>query len=207
MTKELIASILSDVHTCLPGVIVSYDGVSATVRPSVDKKLANGNVLNAPLIVMVPVCWPVGDINGGKALITVPLKPGDNVMLNFSERALENWLSGSDGVPDDPRQFDLSDCFATPLLRPNTMKADTENLSIQYSSMSMKVSPDGTITISNSTNITFNTPRAIFKNNVEILGNLKTNGNQTVDGDMTNGGIVFRRHVHDCPDGTTSEPR
>lgn len=168
--KALIRNELSDIHTCLPGVIVSYDGQLATVRPSLDKLLGNGQALVAPQIVKVPVCWPVGDIHGAQALITVPLKPGDDVELNFSERCLDNWLTGSNSAPDDPRQFDLSDCFATPMLRPNTLKADTENVSIQYGPMSMKIAPDGTVTVSNTTKITFDTPQAIFTNDVLIQG-------------------------------------
>lgn len=168
--KTLLRNELSDIHTCLPGVIVSYDGQLATVRPGLDKLLGNGQSLSAPQIVKVPVCWPVGDINGGKALITVPLKAGDNVLLNFSERCLESWLTGSNGAPDDPRQFDLSDCFATPMLRPNTLKADTENVSIEYGPMSMKIAPDGTVTVKNTTQVIFDTPLAVFEKNVQIKG-------------------------------------
>ena len=168
--KALIRNELSDIHTCLPGVIVSYDGQLATVRPSLDKLLGNGQALVAPQIVKVPVCWPVGDIHGAQALITVPLKPGDDVELNFSERCLDNWLTGSNGAPDDPRQFDLSDCFATPMLRPNTLKADTENVSISYGPMSMKIAPDGTVTVTNTTQVVFDTPLAVFEKDVHIKG-------------------------------------
>lgn len=145
--RRLIAAELAEVHTTLPGVIVSYDGRTAVVRPALAKRLANGQELAAPQIVQVPVCWFVGDVNGARAMISVPLKPGDPVTLHFSERALESWLSGNDGAPDDPRQFDLSDAFASPVLRPGAGVADTENVSIQYGPGSMKIAPDGTLTI------------------------------------------------------------
>lgn len=79
-------------------------------------------------------------------MITVPLKPGDPVVLHFSQRSLENWLSGSDQAPDDPRQFDLSDAFATPVMRPGPV-ADTENLTVQYGPGSLKLAPDGSLTV------------------------------------------------------------
>ncbi|CAG9173048.1 Gp138 family membrane-puncturing spike protein [Cupriavidus respiraculi] len=141
--RQLIAAELAEVHTSLPGVIVSYDGTAAVVRPALPKQLANGQILAAPQIVQVPVCWPCGDMNGQQALVTVPLKPGDAVMLSFSERALEGWLAGNDTAPDDPRQFDLSDAFATPMLRPGTAAADTDNVSVQYGALSLKLTPGG----------------------------------------------------------------
>lgn len=141
--SELINAALADINVCLPGEIISYDGTTATVRPAIPKQLANGETLSAPQIVRVPVCWPIAD--GGRALITVPLKPGDPVKLTFSQRSLENWLSGSNQAPDDPRQFDLTDCFASPVMRPGA-SADTENVTVKYNGAWMKISPDGVIT-------------------------------------------------------------
>lgn len=149
-----IAAALAEVYTTLPGVIVNYDGRTAIVRPAVPKLLANGTILQAPEIVQVPVHWLVGD--GAKAMVTVPLKPGDSVTLHFSCRSIENWLSGSEGPPDDPRQFDLTDCFCTPVMRPGPV-ADTENVNVRYGVGSMKISPDGTFTFS-GTKAIFNLP-------------------------------------------------
>lgn len=145
--RALIAAENAEIHTTLPGVIVDYDGQFATVRPTLDKQLANGEVLPAPQIARVPVCWPCADVNGAQALFTMPLKAGDPVMLNFSERGLDSWLGGQDGAPDDPRQFDLSDAFATPMLRPGNMTADTENVSMQYGPMTLKITPEGEVTL------------------------------------------------------------
>lgn len=139
-----IAAALAQLNTCLPGEIVSYDGQTAQVKPSLPKQLTDGTVLAAPSIVKVPVCWPIAD--GGKAMITVPLKAGDPVLLYFSQRSIENWLSGSDQAPDDPRQFDLSDCFCTPVMRPGP-KADTENVTVKYGEGSMKLNASGELTI------------------------------------------------------------
>lgn len=142
--NELIAAALAEMNVCMPGKVEAYDGKTVTARPAMPKQLANGETLAAPLIVQVPVCWPIAD--GGSAMITVPLKAGDPVVLHFSQRSLENWLSGSDQAPDDPRQFDLTDAFATPVMRPGP-QADTENVSIQYGPGSMKLAPDGSLTI------------------------------------------------------------
>ena len=173
--RDLVATELSEVRTTLPGTVVSWNGRLATVRPSIPKRLANGRVLQAPQIVSVPVHFPVGA--GGSAMITVPLKPGDSVTLHFCERSMEQWLSGSKDAPDDPRQFDLTDAFATPHLAPFVAGADTVNLSIQYGGGSIKISPSGDIT---------------------LTGNVSINGNLAIAGSsMThNGKNVSDTHVH-----------
>lgn len=187
--RDVVATELSEVRTTLPGTVVSWNGRLATVRPSIPKRLANGRVLQAPQIVSVPVHFPVGD--GGSAMITVPLKPGDSVTLHFCERSMEQWLSGSQDAPDDPRQFDLTDAFATPLLAPFVAGADTENLSIQYGGGSIKIAPSGDIT---------------------ITGNVSINGDLAITGSsMThNGTNVSDMHVHSgvaSGSGTTGLPQ
>lgn len=191
MTPE-IAAALADVNVCLPGVIVSYDGKTATVRPTMPKQLANGDTLAPPQIVRVPVCWPIAD--GGRAMVTVPLKPGDAVLLHFSQRSIENWLSGSDQAPDDPRQFDLSDCIATPVMRPGPT-ADTTNVCIQYGAGTLKIAPNGSVTIS-TPKLTVNAPISEFNGDVTVSGNTSVGGNHTIAGEMTAGGIPYSTHRH-----------
>ncbi len=221
--KELIQAALAEVNVCLPGVIVAYDGKTATVRPAVPKQLANGQTLAAPQIVQVPVCWPIAD--GGRAMVTVPLKPGDPVKLNFSQRSLENWLSGSDQAPDDPRQFDLTDCFATPVMRPGPV-ADTENVCIQYGPGAIKLAPSGDLTISvptmtvNAQQTTYNSPVTVNGlltytkgmqgsggegNSISISGGASFEGGQithnskNIGSDHKHGGVVTGGDESDVP--------
>lgn len=165
--RRLIATELAEVHTCLPGVIVSYDGSMSTVKPTLDKRLANGDALPAPIIARVPICWPVA-ANG--AAVTVPLKPGDQVLLHFCERALEDWLMGSDAPPGDPRQFDLSDAFATPIMRPGRFQADTVNVSVQHGAGSIKLTPAGEIIMVAPAGMQLVTPIVTLTGNLNILG-------------------------------------
>lgn len=178
---------MNDIYTMLPGAIVAYDGSLATVRPTIDKLLSNGSVLAAPQIVRVPVKFPIAD--GGKAFVTVPLKPGDAVELTFSCRSLENWISGADSVPDDPRQFDISDCFCTPVMRP-PINADTENLVVAYGSGSMKIAPSG--------EINFKAPKATFDCVVEFKQDvaMKANTDLGAGGVTHNGKSIGIDHKH-----------
>ncbi len=226
--RELISTELADVHTSLPGVIVAYDGNRAVVRPAFPKQLASGETLAAPQIVNVPVCFPVGD--GGQAQITVPLKGGDPVLLHFAERALESWLSGYDDAPDDPRQFDLTDAFATPVFRSAT--ADTENVCIMYGAGTVKLAPSGDLTITvpsmtvTADQTTFDSPVTVngpliytagiageggTGSTMRITGNVEIDGALSVDGsDLThNGKNVGSDHTHSgvTPGGSeTGEP-
>lgn len=196
--RQIIAAEMADVHTCLPGVLVSYDGQFAQVRPTLDKQLANGQVLAAPLIARVPVCWPCGDVGGGQALISVPLRAGDPVLLMFSERALDDWLNGSDGPPGDPRQFDLSDAFAMPMMRPGVVAAaDLNRLSMRYGPGSISISSSGEIVITAPAGLRVVAPTT------ELVGNLG------VTGTTIGNGVNLNTHRHNGVQpgsGTTSLP-
>lgn len=152
-----------NMYTTLPGYAVDYDGETVTAVPAMDMQLTNGEVLKPPEIIRVPVMWMTGDSD--QALVSVPIKPGDNIIIHFSCRSIENWLSGSDQAPDDPRQFDLSDAFCTPVLRTGGRKADTENVSVEYKDSWMKIQPGGNINMHASADINITA-----EGNIKIVG-------------------------------------
>ncbi|MDB5849785.1 MAG: Phage-related protein [Rhodoferax sp.] len=145
--KNTVSTMLAEVHTAMPGVVVSYDAATrrATVLPSLSKQLADGRVLPAPQIVSVPVIFPTG--SNGRAGITFPIVPGDGVMLHFSERSLEAWHDAGGATPDDPRQFDLSDAVAVPGLNHGgaTPAAHADNMVITFGAASISMTPAGTM--------------------------------------------------------------
>jgi len=145
--QRIIESILSDINTSTPGVIVSYDAAKnrAIVKPDIPKWLADDDELATPKIVEVPILWPAS--SGGKTSFTMPLKAGDGVMLMFTQRSLEGWLSGSKEMPDDPRQFDLSDCIAIPGLQSSGISADVDDVVLKFEKSEMRIKKDGTISI------------------------------------------------------------
>jgi hypothetical protein len=155
---NLFSTMLSEVHTSMPGTVVSYDPATrrAVVRPSLSKQLADGRVLPPPQVVSAPVIFPTG--NGGKAGITFPIRPGDGVMLHFSERSLEAWHDGGETVPDDPRTFDLSDAIAVPGLNHGgaTPAAHADNFVITFGDASIAFTPAGGCIITAPAGITLN---------------------------------------------------
>lgn len=152
--QTMVETALSGVNTSMPGVVVTYDKNTrrAAVRPSLPKQLADGRSLPAPEIVEVPVIWTTA----GGATITMPIRPGDGVLLHFSQRSTDGWLAGDNSAPDDPRMFDLTDAFATPGLSA-TGSSDPDNLVIEFGGASIKITPDGEI-ILEGTKITHKAP-------------------------------------------------
>ena len=76
--------LLKRVHTCLPGIVQSYNAATrrARVQPAVDLLFTDGTSMEKPVILDVPVLFFTG--NGFTA--HTALTAGDAVQLLFSER-------------------------------------------------------------------------------------------------------------------------
>lgn len=100
-----------DIHTQMPGQIVSYDSATqtATVKPLLQRQLVDGTTIDIPDCLDVPVHFP----RGGGFVLTFPVAPGDECSLHFSERAIDFWLeNGGAQLPSEYRMHDYSDAFA-----------------------------------------------------------------------------------------------
>lgn len=208
-----ILTALAEINVALPAKIIAYDAnqVRATVKPTIPKRLANGEALNAPQIVNVPVVFPMTDINGALAQVTLPVKSGDGCLLIFCQRSLENWLSGNYDAPDDPRMFDLSDAFCMMGGNSRSPVADPVNLCIKYGEGSIKIEPSGNIVIQSpdvavtTDNFTVHAPISTFNGNVLVNGGISTAGDDggvsvsgsiKATGDVQAGGISLQGHTH-----------
>jgi hypothetical protein len=110
---------LADVHVAIPGKIERYDPATqrADVKPLVKRRVAAADgeeiVESIPVVPSVPVLFP----RSGAFFISLPLQVGDNVLLVFCDRSLDEFVFGPPGVeaePDDFRTHDLSDAIAIP---------------------------------------------------------------------------------------------
>ena len=113
--RALIERRLVDLHTSLPGKIVSYDPTKQTadVQPAIQRLYEDGTAVNIPVLPKVPVVWPRA--NGGKVRLSMPLSAGDDVLIVFSERSLDQWKANGTVVnPKNRRKFTLSDAFCIP---------------------------------------------------------------------------------------------
>ena len=147
--QTMIESALSEVNTQLPVTVVSYDAAKnrAIVKPVMSKRFADDESSEPPQIVEVPIVWTAS--GGGKSTLTMPIKPGDGGMLAIQQRSLEGWLSGKNEMPDDPRQFDLSDGVFIPGLQSSGISADPTDVVLRFEKAEFRIKPDGTIIMGN----------------------------------------------------------
>lgn len=127
--EKTAKAVVNDVHTALPGKIVSYnaDECTATVNP-IGKYITSDDVeLDYPTITEAPVMFPCCQSTGtGMAF---PVKKGDSCLIIVSEVELDSWRSGGDS--EGSLQFDLTSAVVIPglLKRGNaaSKKADRDN--------------------------------------------------------------------------------
>lgn len=111
--QEGVATALKELHTCLPGQIISFDDATQTadIQPTIKMKVGE-NLQNLPVLSGVPVRFP----KSADFSLSFPLAADDEVLLIFSERSLDTWLThGGIQNPFDVRRHDLSDAFAVPM--------------------------------------------------------------------------------------------
>ena len=138
--KSLLKSFQDDLHTSLPGAIVNYDPETrlASVIPQMKKKYQGGQILAMPVIHNVPVQFSAS----AKASISFPLEKGDEGMIFFSERSIDEWMkSGQADLPDDARRFSLDDAFFIPgtFSRKNTRAGSKDGLLAEYKTTKIEV--------------------------------------------------------------------
>lgn len=181
-----VEAMLGEVNTAMPGRIVSYDAARnrAVVQPALPKRLADGSTLLPPAIHEVPVLWP----SAGGAVLTLPLRAGDEVWLEFAQRSLEGWLSGNDSAPDDPRQFDLTDCVARPGGGRDVAEVDADAVVLRLGGLALRLEPGGT---------------------ARLTGDLIVEGTLRASTDVLAGAVSLKTHRHTetgSGGGTTTGP-
>jgi hypothetical protein len=109
--RVAIRTALLNVHTHLPGTIKSFDAATqtATVQPNIKAIYVALGAVALPPIPKVPVLV----LGGGGGHLSFPVEAGDECLLLFSERAIDNWFqAGGVQEPSDDRVHDLTDAFA-----------------------------------------------------------------------------------------------
>ncbi len=142
-------ALIAQMNTCLPGEVREYDFKErrASIKPLIKRKYLDGQISTLPIIVDVPVVFPGTD----KVGFQFPIKKGDKVLIVFSQRSLDQYLSnGGDVDPLDTRKFDLSDAVAIPGLYPfnkNGFADNNEDLFIKNDGRKIKIGEDTIETI------------------------------------------------------------
>jgi hypothetical protein len=118
---DIISRVKTDIGFSLNcvqiGKIEDYNYTTNMAKVSINFKrmLANGDIYSYPLLEDVPVFI----LAGGGAYIGMPIAPGDQCILLFNDRNIENWfLDGSVDVPSDSRTHSIADAIAIVGIQP-----------------------------------------------------------------------------------------
>jgi hypothetical protein len=131
LIRLALDSRLLDVHTCMPGRVLSYTAATQTanVVPVVRRAIARADGSYAhedlPVLHNVPVIFP----RGGGCSFVLPVAAGDHVWLMFSESAMAQWRStGQTANPGDVSRHDLSYPVALPGMFPSASPVGASGL-------------------------------------------------------------------------------
>lgn len=108
--KESMQESLDNVHTTIPGEIISFDPAecTATVKLIGKFKKPDGAKVDYPPVSHVPVNFM--QASGQETCLCFPIKPGDGCQVLFSEQSLEAWRTGGDSLLD--LKHDLTNAIA-----------------------------------------------------------------------------------------------
>lgn len=178
LTKPIQIGVDSYLRTkffCIPGSVVDFDESSQTATLQIDIQKANdsGELENHPEIISCPVGFSGGDVVFGHKV-----SPGDEGLIHFSQRGVDNWInSGGIVPPSTMRKFDISDAFFSPGFRsiPNVIqgfKNDGAWMATKDGSNYFHLKSDGSIDVNvtetnwKSNSIKFDCPTTTFTGTV-----------------------------------------
>ncbi len=149
--RTIIDQVMVQVNVCLPAKVVKYYPSTqyADVQVQLKRKYENGDLVPIPVIPNVPIKHPRS--SGGQAYVHMPIQKGDDVVLVFSQRSLDNWKTqGGMQDPADRRKFHLSDAFALigGSAEPDAFQVnDPTAIEIQNQSGKLQLKTDGTVNL------------------------------------------------------------
>lgn len=136
-TEELLAALLEqqkrEIRCSLPGRIESYAKNKRRASIAIEMKLmlpdGNGGYVARELPVLQNV--PVVMLSGGGCFVSLPLRKGDKVVVNFTDLALGAWLQkGSLCEPGDLDLHGLGGAYAYPGILPSTAPLHSDDDSL-----------------------------------------------------------------------------
>lgn len=209
------------------GSLISFNSENATATVQIAQQTITGvspegiktSTQFSPLVSV-----PVFILGGGGISATFPFGEGDECLVIFNDREIDNWLisGGINSVPTTQRVHDLSDgmCFIGFRSFPrslngystNSAQLRTDNgetyVEVTQAGVVNAVSPTSInltapeVNINASTSVTIDTPVETITGtlNVENTGSetepFTVNGNMEVTGDVVASGVSLVNHVH-----------
>lgn len=167
---DLKKTVLSELNCHAIGTIESFDTTNQTAKIMIAyKRVVSGKIYSYPLLVDCPVVV----ITGGNASLRMPIVSGDQCLVFFNDRDIDNWFDGGQVTTlNSKRMHDLSDGIAlvgirslrnsldnydadaAELLNGNTKISLKDKIIIENASKNLKSLIDGLIDELASTTVT-----------------------------------------------------
>lgn len=218
------------VYTAMPAIIDSFDPVKETceayitIQAKVTDKDGVAHWVSLPKLVDVPVCFP----GGGGYTLTFPVAKGDEALIIFSSRCIDNWwLVGGVQTQADLRMHDLSDGFAfvgvksQPNILSPAVSANSAQLRSNDGNTYVEVAA-GTIKLKAPTSVTIDTPLTTITGDLVVngagtikklfsylagLSGIGGTAGSSITGAITHDGKnISSTHTHSDPQGGTTGP-
>ena len=204
---------LAGTWTAMPGIVQSYNAEKQTCEVQVAVKanvqdLKTGKVAPTAisLLVDVPVSWP----SGGDWAMTFPLGQGDEGVVIFADRCIDNWWqNGGVQTQAESRLHDLSDGMFVPGLRsvPRVLKnVSTDQMEIRKGDGDIKLAGTdtgfkitGTLEVTGLTTLDQNVQlggNIVDKDGGTYSGTIHTTGQVMGDSGVSSGNISLGTHKH-----------
>jgi len=116
---ETVRREMSRAYTHTPGTVINFDSVTqlAVIRPNIRRYITIDDeriTVDMPEVVRVPLVMPYA--HGAGFALTLPVRPGDQVLLAVCDRSIDNWVDNS-GVqspaqPVQSRSHHITDSLA-----------------------------------------------------------------------------------------------
>lgn len=198
MLKGLIRSTQQNIYTSLPARVITYypQEQCVDVKPILRQRFdENSGSVEMPVIYKVPVLFP----SAGGGILSFPINSetdetessGDIVMLEFSMRSMDEWLTSTqegDVIPENNRYHSLTDAVAKPSLYKFgvNLQPHAQHVELKFKDTVISLQDDGTdksnltITTEGNTGITINIVKgSLVVNNQEGDTTVNTNGGNT----------------------------
>lgn len=233
LLQASFSSQTSNMYTSIPCIVVAVDLEKATVdiQPSINQKMKDGSVMERPVILGVPISFPVSKVAG----FTFPVTVGDTGLAVFSMRDMTAWKSGN-GRPATPlnnAKMDKSDAIFIPGIQPPSVTVNDPTKRVwthdvqdavlvnnigSGTEVEIRLKASGDVVINTQQNVEINCKNAtvncqesvtIDAPDIFFYGNITHQGNYNGTGAYTFNGINFNSHKHtgvDTGAGTSGGP-
>lgn len=177
--EDTARAVVNEIHTALPGEIVSFNAGSgtATVKPVGKYVTSDGKELDYPVITEAPLAFPFCQQAG--VGVAFPVNKGDSCIIIISEVELDAWRSGAES--EGSLRFDLTSAMVIPGLLDGgsdlVAKAAKLNAVVVGSSGSEVIVGGDSVQVEVG-----DTKLEVSESGIAIGGNLKVKGNISYTG-------------------------